>query len=74
MSQVKIKQDAFKQFKLRKRHVSEHLRSPHPFITVLVDTATKEVLCLGRDREQLAKYADEKNWINFEMKDFPVII
>ncbi len=74
MSQRKIKRDAFRSFQLRKKHTAEHLRNPHPFITAVIDPATKEILCVGTDRERLAQYVAEKGWESFEMKDFAVVI
>lgn len=74
MSQRRIKRDEFKAFRLRKKHVSEHLRSPHPFITALIDPRTNEILCVGTNRERLAEYAGERGWVSFEMKDFAVVI
>lgn len=73
MSQPKIKKSAFREFRLRKKHVAEHLRSPHPFITALIDPQTKEILCVGIDRERLGKHAGERGWTSFEMIDFPVV-
>jgi hypothetical protein len=73
MSQKSIKRDAFKEFKRRKQHVREHLKSPHPFATVLVD-AEKNILAIGMSRARLAEDAVERGWNEYEMTDYAVVI
>jgi hypothetical protein len=73
MSQKSIKRDAFKEFKRRKQHVREHLRSPHPFATVLLDDQ-KNILAIGMNRATLAEHAAKQGWDKYEMVDYAVVI
>lgn len=73
MSQKSIKKSAFKEFRLRKQHIREALRDPHPVATVLREEGGA-ILAVGMNRERLAQYAAEKGWHHYEMFDYAVVI
>lgn len=78
MSQKSIKRDAFREFRRRKQHVREHLRSPHPFLTVLIDWENKKILCAGlvtgTSSEKLAVIAAQQGCTNYDTQDVAVVI
>ncbi len=73
MSQLKIKRDAFKDFKKRKKFINDSLRSSAPVVTLVWTADKSKLLCAGIDRELLAKHCATNGWTSFDMEDVRLI-